>query len=304
MDTTSLRIFVDVMRRGSFAAVARDRNLDPSSISRAIRALEDELGIRLFQRTTRNLVPTDSASTYFDRIAPLVDEIEKANLVAADVNRLPTGPLRVTTSVSFGQRCIVPMLKDFMVAYPDLTIDLILGDSVLDLVKERIDVAIRLGLLDDSTLIAHQLAKTNYSVVATPQYLESALPLDQPSDLTSHECVLFSYSGYRSRWLFRKEGMEAFEVPVSGRLLASNAGAVLEGARTGIGPALVADWLSEQDIRQGTLVRLFPGYEATAVNFDTAVWFLYASRTYLPLKVRVFLDYFKLAFQSRPSMFR
>ncbi len=295
MEIESLRIFVDVMRRGSFAAVARDRNLDPSSISRAIRSLEDELGIRLFQRTTRALMPTQSAVAYFDRIAPVVDEIEKANLIVRDADRPPNGLMKVTTSVGFGQRCIVPILPEFLKTYPELTIDLLLSDAPLDLVNERIDVAIRLGLLPDSTFVAHKLLPAKYAVVASPGYLETSAPLEKPLDLGHHQCVLFPFSGYRDRWIFREKAGGTFEVPVSGRVFISSAFGVLEGVLSGIGPALLADWLTEVEVRKGNLIRLFPGYEVAATSFDTAIWFMYASRSYLPLRVRVFLDYLKIA---------
>jgi DNA-binding transcriptional LysR family regulator len=300
MDIESLRLFVEVMRRGSFAAVARDRNLDPSSISRAIRSLEDELGARLFQRTTRALTPSESAAAYFDRIAAAIDEIEKANLIVRDVANPASGQLRVTTSVAFGKQCLVPVLPDFMKAYPELTIELLLSDSVLDLVSERIDVAIRLGLLPDSTLVAHKLLPARYSVVASPDYLaKAAHALEKPADLQMHQCVLFSYAGFRNRWIFRERDGSTFEVPVAGRVFTQNAIGVLEGARAGIGPALLGDWLTGTDVRRNRLVQLFPGYEVTATSFDTAVWFIYPSKTYLPLKVRVFLDYLRTALANQ-----
>lgn len=293
MDTDSLKIFVEVMRRGSFAAVARDRNLDPSSISRAIRALEDELGIRLFQRTTRALTPTQSAIAYFDRMSVVVDEIEKANLIISDADRPPHGLIRITTSVAFGKRCIVPLLPAFLKLYPDLSIELLDSDLQLDLVKERIDVAIRLGLLPDSTFVAHKLIPAKYAVVASPGYLKQHEPIERPVDLSRHKCVLFPYPGYRERWMFRDTAGSTFEVPVSGRLTVSSAIGVLEGAVGSIGPALLADWMTVSEVRKGSLVRLLPGYEVAATSFDTAIWFMYSSKSYLPLKVRVFLDFLR-----------
>ena len=299
MEIDSLRIFVEVMRRGSFAAVARDRNLDPSSISRAIRSLEDELGIRLFQRTTRALTPTQSAIAYFDRIGPVVDEIEKAKLIMQDADRPPNGLLRVTTSVGFGSQCIMPLLPAFLEAYPDLVVDMMLSDTKLDLVNERIDAAIRLGLLPDSTFIAHRLLASRYSVVASPAYLENSAPLAKPHDLKNHRCVLFPFAGYRDRWLFKEQEGGTFDVPVTGRVFVSSSGGVLEGALSGLGPALLADWSTNSEVRKGNLVRLFPDYQAAAGSFDTAIWFMYPSKSYLPLKVRVFLDHLRLELPRR-----
>lgn len=299
MEIESLRVFVEVMRRGSFAAVARDRNLDPSSISRAIRALEDELGIRLFQRTTRALTPTQSAVAYFDRIAPLVDEIEKANLIVGDSDRPPNGLMRVTTSVAFGKQCIIPVLPDFLDSYPELTLDLVLTDTAVDLVNERFDAAIRLGLLPDSTFVAHKLLPARYAVVASPAYLETHAPLNKPGDLAQHRCVVFPYTGYRDRWIFRECGGDTFEVPITGRMFVSSAIGVLEGALSGIGPALMADWLTDTEVGRGRLVRLFPGHDVTATSFETAIWFMYPSKAYLPVKVRVFLDYLRTVLPRR-----
>ncbi|MEO0376477.1 MAG: LysR family transcriptional regulator [Cyanobacteria bacterium P01_A01_bin.17] len=138
MDLSVLQLFVEVMRQGSFASVARDRNVDPSSVSRAIATLEKELGIRLFQRTTRKLSPTEAGTTYFVQIEPLVEEIQRAKDIASDVSGQLRGTLRVTASVPFGLKCIVPLLPDFAALYPDLTIDLMLTDAIVDLIAERI----------------------------------------------------------------------------------------------------------------------------------------------------------------------
>ena len=171
MDTTALHIFVEVVKRGSFAAVARDRHVDPSIVSRAIKGLEDELGSRLFQRTTRRLSLTEAGVAFFDRIAPAVEKIERARESVAEAGRIPRGTLRVTTSVSFGERQLVPLLPKFRALHPELMIDLVLTETVTDLVAERFDVAIRLGQLSDSSLVAKRLFHTEYRVCASPEYL-------------------------------------------------------------------------------------------------------------------------------------
>src|SRR6516165_4667377 len=129
MDTTALQIFVEVVKRGSFAAVARDRHVDPSIVSRAIKGLEDELGSRLFQRTTRRLSLTEAGVAFFDRITPAVEKIERARESVAEAGRIPRGTLRVTTSVSFGERQLVPLLPKFRALYPELMIDLVLTET-------------------------------------------------------------------------------------------------------------------------------------------------------------------------------
>jgi DNA-binding transcriptional LysR family regulator len=293
MDISVLQMFVEVMRQGSFAAVARDRNIDPSSVSRAIAGLEEELGIRLFQRTTRQLSPTEAGTAYLERVEPLVEEMQQAIAVATDISGQPKGTLRVTASVSFGLKCIVPLLPKFQQMYPDLTVDLLLTDAVVDLLAERIDIAVRLGLLADSTSIAQQLMRTRYSVCASPNYLKQFGQPQQPSDVEQHNCLLFPLAGFRTRWIFRDSNGNESEILVRGRTIISNAIALQQCAIDGMGLALLPHWLVDEDLRVGTLVNVFPDYEVTATDFNTAAWLVYPSRAYVPLKVRAFIDFLK-----------
>ncbi|NEQ45984.1 MAG: LysR family transcriptional regulator [Leptolyngbya sp. SIOISBB] len=293
MEISTLQIFVEVMRQGSFTAVARDRNLDPSSISRTIAGLEKELGLRLFQRTTRRLSPTEAGTTYFERVGPLVEELQQAIEIATDVSGQPRGTLRVTASVSFGQRCLVPLLPQFRQQYPDLAIELLLTDAVLDLFAERIDVAIRLGILADSSLIAQRLMPTDYRVCASPHYLSQSGQLATPSDIARHACLRFPLAGFRSRWLFQDQAGKLAEIPVTGSIVISNALALQQCAIAGLGLALLPNWLIDAELQAGTLIDVFPDYQVTATEFNTAAWLVFPSRAYMPLKVRAFLDFLK-----------
>ena len=295
MDVSTLQLFVEVVRQGSFAAVARDRRLDPSSVSRAIANLEKELGVRLLQRTTRQLSPTEAGLTYFERVEPLIEELQQALTVTTDISQQPKGQLRVTASVSFGLTCIVPLLPQFEAQYPDLTVDLLLTDAVVDLLAERVDVAVRLGPLADSTLMAQRLMPTRYSVCASPAYLRQTAPLRQPQDVEHHNCLLFPLAGFRSRWRFQDHDGALIEVAVSGRTMISSAIALQQCAIAGMGLALLPHWLIEADIQRGDLVRVLPEYTVTATDFNTAAWLVYPSRSYLPRKVRVFIDFLKAA---------
>jgi DNA-binding transcriptional LysR family regulator len=293
MDISVLQMFVEVVRQRSFAAVARERNIDPSSVSRAIASLESELGIRLFQRTTRQLSPTEAGIAYFERVEPLVEEMERAVLVAKDISGQPKGVLRVTASVSFGLKCIVPLLPQFAAKYPDLTVDLLLTDTVVDLFSERIDVAVRLGKLPDSSLIAQQLIQTRYMVCASSKYLQRCQQPKNPKQLEQHNCLFFPLAGFRSKWIFRKSFGNTQEISVRGNTIISNAIALQQCAVAGMGLALLPHWLIDEDINTGRLVNLFPDYEVTATDFNTAAWLVYPSRVYVPLKVRVFADELK-----------
>jgi DNA-binding transcriptional LysR family regulator len=293
MDIAALKVFVEVMRAGSFAAVARIHDVDPSSISRAIAILENELGFRLFQRTTRRLAATEAGALYFERMQPVIDEMDRVGQEARDIVAKPAGRLRVTASVSFGHTVLVPLLPRLRSAYPDLSIDLMLTDAVLDLIIEKIDIAIRLGPRIDTGLAGMQLMRTRYHVCASPAYVKAATKLRVPLDLSDHSCLLFPYPGYRSQWRFRAKNGEVTEVPVNGAVTISNALALHRAALDGLGPVLLADWLVSQDLQRGKLVDLFPKYEATATDFDTAAWVLYPSRVYLPRKVRAFINFLK-----------
>ncbi len=291
MDLSSLQTFIAVMRQGSFAAVARDRNLDPSSISRTIANLEKELGIRLFQRSTRKLSPTEAGQAYFQRIESLVEELHQASHAVNDRSGQPSGTLRVTASVSFGLKCIVPLLPEFEAQYPDLNIDLLLTDARVDLLAERIDLAIRLGPMQDSTLIAQPLMHTRYAICASPSYLQRHGTPEVPTDITQHNCLRFPLAGYRDRWRFRNADGQVEEVQVGGRTVISSAIGLRDCAIANMGIALLAHWLIDDELANGNLIQLLADYDVTATDFETLAWLVYPSRQYVPLKVQKLINY-------------
>lgn len=293
MDFDSVRIFVDVMQQGSFAAVARQRNMDPSSISRSIAGLESELGFRLFQRTTRKLAPTEAGNEYYDRVQALVGEFDRAGEAAMDLVSLPTGTLRVTACTSFGQRVLAPILPKLRSQYANLTIDLVLADHHVDMVEEQIDIAVRFGSRPEGDFIASKLVARRFHVCASPAYIEKFGKPAHPSELENLDCLLFSMPGYRSAWKFRDASNKIFKVPVSGHLLVSHGVTMTACAVAGLGPSLLPDWLCRDEIAGGSLIDLFPEYECTATDFNTAAWLIYPSRAYLPTKVRVFVDFLR-----------
>jgi len=293
MDFDSVRIFVEVMKQGSFAAVARQRDMDPSSISRTIAGLESELGFRLFQRTTRKLAPTEAGSEYFARVENLIGEFDRASEAALDLVSLPTGTLRVTACTSFGQRILAPILPKLRSQYPNLTLDLVLMDHHVDLVKEQIDVAIRFGSRPEGDFISRQLIPRHFHVCASPGYIKKYGLTSHPSDLESLDCLLFSMPGYRSAWKFRDSSNDTFKVPVAGHLLVCHGVTMTACAVAGLGPALLPDWLCRDEIRDGSLIDLFPDYECTATDFDTAAWLVYPRYDNLPSKVQVFVEFLR-----------
>jgi DNA-binding transcriptional LysR family regulator len=281
------------VRLGSFAAAARHLDIAPSKATRAVAALEAEVGARLLQRTTRKLALTEAGDAYFERVGPLLDELDRAGEDVRSSSAQVRGTVRVTASVAYGQTVLVPCLPALHRQHPGLEIDLLLSDALVDLVSQRIDVALRLGPAVDSSLVGTRLAGIVPRVVASPAYLKAHGRPRVPQDLTRCECLRFALPGYRTQWSFRDRDGTVQDVPVQGWLVMSTALALHQATLDGLGPALLSNWLVDADIRAGRLVDLFPEYEATATNFDSAVWLLYASRAQLPLRVRAFVDYIK-----------
>jgi len=298
MEIQSLKTVLLVRELGSIAAAARALDVDASSVSRTLASVERELGLRLFQRSTRTLGLTEDGERYLNRIAPQIEDLEAAREEAASKDASPRGTLRMTASVAFSQEFFVPLLPRFQDMYPDLSVELFPSDSNLDLLAEGLDLAIRLAAAPKGDLISTRLAETRYRVVAAPDYLKSVGPVGNPHDLTRLNCLRFALPNFRSAWRFRKSGEEPFAVEVSGKTVISSAASLREAARLGMGAALLPDWLIAGDLAKGRLVNLFPDYECAAADFETAAWILYPSKTYLPRKVRVMIDFLKAEMTS------
>ncbi|MEM9303649.1 MAG: LysR family transcriptional regulator [Pseudomonadota bacterium] len=296
MNVDSLRLFIEVAQKLSFAAVAADRGLNPSSVSRSIGQLEDQLGARLLHRTTRTMTLTESGQGFLRRVVAIIEEMDQAKEEARLAQSGPRGTLRLTASVAFGERVVVPLLPAFRERYPDVDLELLFTDANVDLVAEGIDLAIRLGPGLAGDVVATRLFATAYRVVASPSYLAEASPIRAPVDLAEHGCTAFALPAFRSQWLFRaRRGTqrEVEPVTVTADVIVSSALSLRSIVLGGAGPALLADWLVGEDLAAGRLVDVLPDHEATATDFDTAAWLVYPSRAYLPQKVRVMIDFLK-----------
>ena len=303
MDTQALTLFNDVALKGSFAAAARTHQLDPSTVSRIIANLEDELQVRLFQRSTRQMALTEAGEVYLQHIQPLLEGLNQALDAAKSTHQDARGTLTMTASIAFGQTCLIPLLPKFQKQYPNISLNLKLSDHMLDIIMDEIDLAIRLmsGSLADSThWVGKYLFSTQYYVCVSPNYLEHHKPLTHPSDLEGHRCLTFDLPLYRSRWLFKhhEHKEETLNVPITSTLSISSALALKECAIQGMGPCLLADWLIEDAIEKEELVCLFPEFDVTATDFNTAAWMLYPSRKYVPAKTRAMINFLKMQLQS------
>jgi len=290
MEVANLYLFTEVIRQRSFTAIAKARGISPSSVSRTIRALEKEVGIRLFHRTTRQVVPTEAGLRYFERISSVLEELELAQQLASDHDSLPKGSLKITAPRVFGELYLIPLLPKFNQLYPELSLEVILTDSFTDLVQEGIDIAIRAGSLQDSSYIVRQLLPMKFFITASPGYLAKMGTPYLPEHISQHNCLVFPRSGHNPNWLF-KTGNEIQEVAVKAKILVTQSSAIKQLTLDGMGLSLLPDWLVSRDIASGKLVSLFNDRQVTATNYDSAVWLLYPSREYLPLKVKVFNEF-------------
>ncbi len=293
MDSSALKTILRVRDMASIAGAARVLDVDPSSVSRVVAAVEAELGTRLFHRTTRRLTVTEEGQRYLQRVAPLLDELDAAKEEAASARTQPSGQLRLTASVAFSCKVLMPLLLRFQEEYPNIVVDLQSSDANLDLVENGIDLAVRLAPSPRGDLISTRLMRTTYKVVASPDYLREVDQPDHPNALQQMNCLRYALRGLQDDWHFRSDRVDAFVVPVRGSPLVSNALALRDAAIAGAGVALLADWLVDPDLQDGNLVQLFPEYQSTVSEFETAAWMLFPDRTYLPRKVRVMIDFLK-----------
>jgi len=297
MNVKDLETLMQVVHLGSFAAAAREQNVDPSSVSRAVAALEAELGTRLFARNTRHLALTEAGSVFTERLPLLLEELSQARDAAVDTTGEVRGRLRVTVSNAFAMRHLSPLLPAFYEAHPAIELDLLLTESPVDLVSERVDIAIRLGNLRDSSLIAVPLMLIRYHVAASPAWVrEQTAPLREPQDLQAIRCLSFALAGFRDRWLFAPaHGGAEIEVPVRPRLVSTNALMLRDAALSGLGPTLLADWVIGDDLASGALEALFPDHTVRTAHSPGTAWAVYPSRSHVPTKVRAFVRFLQTA---------
>jgi DNA-binding transcriptional LysR family regulator len=294
MNLEQLQTLIEVMRRGSFAAVARDNDLDPSSVSRDIANLEQALGVRLFERTTKRLTPTEAGMLYAARLEPLLLELEQARLEVQDIKDTPRGMLRVASPVSFGLAQLVPLLPEFSRRYPELQIDLTLSDQKTDLLEHHLDVALRLSAEREKDIIAEPLQRMVSRVCASPSYLHTHGTPSSPADLVAHHCLALKYEGFGQTWRFTDTDGFSSEVQIAPRLQTSNALALVRCALAGMGITLQARWMVQGQLESGELVDLFPNHSVTAALHESPfIWMLYPSRAYQPRKVEVLIAFLR-----------
>ena len=266
------------------SAAGRELDLSPAVVSKRLRRLEDHLGTRLLQRTTRQIALTEAGQGFFERILPILTGLDEAEAFVTRRSTIARGTLKITAPTSFGRLHIAPYLSDFMAENPDLNVNLMLTDKIVDIVGEGIDLAVRIGELADSSLVAKRLAPVSRILVGSPTYFRGRALPKTLNDLGNHICIP-PHNG--EPW--RLEGPEGSVVyRPTGPLLTNSSEVVREAVISGVGIALRSTWDIGQELASGALVRVLPEYEG---NRSVAIHALYPSKQFLPAKVRLFIDY-------------
>jgi DNA-binding transcriptional LysR family regulator len=287
LDLNDVAVFVQVVRCGSFAEAARRLGIPPNTLSRRVQRLEAQLGTRLMQRSTRKLSLTSAGQDFHDRCADAVEGLVDAGHALMSGNEAPSGLVRVAAPADFFDFFPMEWLVVFLAQYPQVRVDFVLSDARADLIADRIDVAIRGGVLDDSGLFARRALDAGLDgLVASPAYIAARGTPATLQDLAAHDCLVFAHPGGRATWaLSGPEGMDA-EVQVAGRLSGNTVQVLRKAALAGLGIALLPSAMTRRELRAGLLVPVLPQYHRKGHG----VHLVYASRRHLPSAVSAFID--------------
>lgn len=283
-DLNEMAIFVHVVEAGSFTGAARNLSLPKSTVSRKITQLEERLGVRLIQRTTRSLRLTDTGNAYYNQCARILGEIEEANIAVTQMQTVPTGTLRITAPVLFGSTVLSNLVAEYMELHPQVTIDLVLSDQRLDLVQDGVDVAFRIGQLEDSSLIGRYLGDVRAILCASNDYAERFGIPSEPEQLSEHR--LISGTTWQN-WHMTGPGGREFNIQVKPRIQVNDFASLFTLALAGTGIAPLPMLVAAPAIRAGNLVPVLCNwpFEASPIHA------LYPSNRHLSAKVRSFVDF-------------
>jgi DNA-binding transcriptional LysR family regulator len=296
MDTLEgMRTFIAVVQDGSFSAAARRLGQSPQLVSKYVGQLEDRLGARLVNRSTRRLSLTEAGRGYAERCRQILDEIDEMESAVGDTSTHARGNLRVNGPMSFGITHLAPAVAGYQATQPDVDIEMVMNDRIVDVVAEGFDVAVRIGRLEESTLIARHIAPVRLVACASPGYVERHGAPATPEHLRDHNCIVYSYYATRSTWTFERDG-RSHTVHVSGNFVANNGDAVRQVAIANGGIILQPTFIVGDALRAGKLVPLLEDYDLP----DLGVYVVYAHRQYLSAKVRTFVDFLTGHFGDPP----
>lgn len=282
----AMRIFRRVIETGSFTAVAIETGLSQPTVSKQLANLESHHNIKLINRSTRQLHPTDAGLEYYERCCHILDELDEIDSQMHKQQSLPTGTLRVNAPVTYSRLEILPRLWKFLKLHPQLKCDMFLDDNYIDLVKEGIDVAIRIGPLTDSSMVSRKIGTMRRYTVASPKYISRHGEPISLQDLLQHNCLIYSLLTTRNEWHFQKD-KKTEKITVQGQYSTNNPDAIRGALLEGLGIAAAPDWLVETDIQQGRLTEILTDYKPTTLDINV----IYPARRFLPAKVRLFINF-------------
>jgi len=284
MDLNEILVFAKVVEAGSFVGASRELDMPKSTVSRKVSELEERLGARLLQRTTRKLSLTDVGRTYYQYASRVVAEMEAAEAAVTQMQEAPCGVLRVTMPLNFGT--LGPVLASFLQRYPDVQLELVCADRVVDLIQEGFDVGIRAGRLADSSLIARTLGTFDRVLVDSPGFLEQHSAPEKPKDLEQLDCLVFGGGPDRANWKLQR-GRQKLTVQVRTRMIVNDFDLLDEAALADLGIAMVPVFRCLESLRSGKLQRVLPDW----CSGTTALHAVYPSTRHLSPKVKAFLDH-------------
>ncbi len=287
VDLNAFAVYAKVVELGSFTAAAEALKLSKSVVSRHISMLEDALGVRLLNRTTRKLSLTEAGTVVFERASRIVAEADEAERDAVCIEGAVRGKLRINAPMSFGIRELGPVLPKFLARYPELVVDLALNDRLVDLMEEGFDVSLRVSRLVDSSFIARQLAPVRRLIVGTPAYFEKHGVPEHPRDLASHTALLYTLLPRPETIEFKDAHGKALQVELKGPLLCNNADAMESALLAGLGISVVPDFICHEDLRSGRLVSVLDDWATPPLTLHV----IYPHTRHLSAKVRAFVDF-------------
>ncbi len=298
MDANELLIFAKVVQYGSFTAAARQLGQPKSTLSRKLASLEKRLGVRLLQRSTRRLRLTEVGQAYYQRCAAIASQMEEAETAVSSMLHVPQGKLKITTTVEFGVFYLEPILNMFLKQHPKINAHIELTERLVDLIGEDIDIAIRMGELDESSLTARRIGNSAMRLVASPAYIKKNGVPKKVADLEKHDCIIFTGPHPDGIWELLGPGNVKEEVHVQGRITSNSLSMVREATLAGEGITLLPPYAVEHALQKGELVAVLPEW---ATRNDPISIVFPSSRLLLP-KVRVFVDFLAENFSKCASM--
>lgn len=294
----SIEMFVRIVDAGTLSEAASQLSISTAAVSRGLSELEDSLGTRLLHRSSRRLSSTESGTHYYARCKQILEDLAEADDLAAELTTAARGKLRINVAVSFGILRFATIWKPFLDANPGLKLDVTLSDRFVDLLEEGYDFALRITDLQDSSIIARQLARTRLVLCASPAYLAHHGQPESLSDLSRHRCLTYTYQTTRDEWIFTHAADKNTHRVMIDAVMAANNGDVLRSAALeGAGIPLLPTFLIGEDLAAGRLVEVLPAFRSRSIG----VYGIYPTRRHVPAKTRALLAYLQTAFGTDPE---